>query len=172
MLRSLVGSEMCIRDSIDIEPADGCEFPKATPGAHVTLHMTPDIVRGYSLTESIRPNRYTLAIQLAQNSRGGSRWVHEQLNVNDTIKLSPPANLFSLQPSTGAALLLAGGIGVTPLLAMAWELHHQQKEFELHICVREPGRMPFHEEYNQWPFADRVHVYVCLLYTSPSPRDS
>ena len=145
---------------IDMEPADGCEFPKATPGAHVTLHMTPDIVRSYSLTESIRPNRYTLAVQLAQNSRGGSRWVHEQLNVNDTIKLSPPANLFSLQPSTGAALLLAGGIGVTPLLAMAWELHHQQKEFELHICVRETGRMPFHEEYNQWPFADRVHVYV------------
>ena len=124
------------------------------------LYLTTDLVRSYSLTEALRPNRYTLAIQLAQNSRGGSQWVHDHLNVNDPIRLSPPANLFPLQSSAGTSLLLAGGIGLTPLLAMAWELHHQQKEFELHICVREAHRMPFHMEYRQWPFAEKVYVYV------------
>jgi len=153
---------------IDIEPSGGCEFPEAQAGAHVTLHMTPELVRNYSLTESIKPNQYTLAIQLAQDSRGGSRWIHDVLAEDDTIKMSPPANLFPLVldeasskgTSTSTTLLIAGGIGLTPLLAMAWDLHQRKQIFELHVCVRELARMPFNADYKQWPFANNVYVYV------------
>lgn len=145
---------------IDIEPVGGRKFSPAEPGAHITLHMTPELVRSYSLTEAIRPNRYTLAIQRAEDSRGGSKWIHDVLNVNDTIKFTPPVNLFPLAKADSKILLLAGGIGLTPLLAMAWHLHKLKRDFELHVCVRELSRMPFASEYKQWPFASNVHVYT------------
>jgi len=154
--RSIAKDVVCVV----LSPIGDCKFPEALPGAHVTLHMTPDLVRSYSLTESIKPNEYTLAIQRAQDSRGGSRWIHEVLAVGDTMTLSPPANLFPLRKISGVTLLIAGGIGLTPLLAMAWELHLQKRKFELHIFVREYERMPFYSEYQQWPFADRITVYA------------
>ena len=154
--RSVAKDVLCI----NLESADDRKFPDAAAGSHITLHMTSDLVRSYSLAESIKPKQYTLAIQLAQNSQGGSKWIHERLKVDDHIKLSPPANLFPLQTTAGPVLLIAGGIGLTPLLAMAWELHRRQQEFELHVCVRELNRMPFHSEYKEWPFADKVHIYV------------
>jgi len=153
--RSVAEDVMCV----DIVPQDSSHFPAAAAGAHISLWMDNGTIRQYSLTESIQPDRYTIAVQLAQDSRGGSKWVHENLVSGKPVQFSAPKNNFPLTTPVDVTLLIAGGIGITPLLAMAWELYHAKYYFELHVCVRSRTRMPFGAECHLWPFSDQLHIY-------------
>lgn len=143
----------------DLVPATGVDFPEPSAGAHIDVWMPAALVRQYSLTLDYSPGKYSIAVQLAANSRGGSRWMHDSLTVGSIVSISAPKNYFRLQPFSGLTVLVAGGIGLTPLLAMAWQLHHRARPFELHVCVRSADRMPFSEECKDWPFADCLHLY-------------
>jgi vanillate monooxygenase ferredoxin subunit len=140
---------------------DGGPLPAFEAGAHVELRLPGGLVRPYSLCNDPRDSsRYVLGVLREPKSRGGSRAVHEQLQVGQLIEISPPRNRFALASTDGRALLLAGGIGVTPLLAMAHVLHARQQPFALHHAVRSTSRAAFWNEMQASPFAANASLHV------------
>ncbi|MGW0523229.1 PDR/VanB family oxidoreductase [Crossiella sp. NPDC003009] len=119
----------------DLARADGADLPAYTAGAHIDVLLDPPgLVRQYSLCGPPGGGRYRLAVLNAPDSRGGSRAMHA-LRVGDTVAISAPRNRFPLVPAR-RHVLLAGGIGITPLLAMARTLAAAGGDYALHYCAR------------------------------------
>jgi len=119
----VVSAATVATDVISVELADpaGTPLPDWTAGAHVDLHLPSGLIRSYSL-HGDRRNRgaYHVAVLNAVGGRGGSAEVHQLATAGAALRVSPPRNAFALEPAR-RYLFLAGGIGVTPLLAMARE---------------------------------------------------
>jgi vanillate O-demethylase ferredoxin subunit len=144
--------------SLDLVPADGGALPAFGAGAHIDLHLPGGLVRQYSLCNAPgETKRYRIAVLRDAASRGGSATVHDQLQVGTVLEIGVPRNLFELDPSAPHHLLLAGGIGITPLLAMAEQLAAQGSAFTLHHATRSRERTPFVAQLTTAPYADRVH---------------
>ncbi|WP_237570275.1 PDR/VanB family oxidoreductase [Mycolicibacterium lacusdiani] len=111
--------------SVVLEDDAGRRLPAWAPGAHVPVTLSSGVVRQYSLCgPRDDPHRYTIAVLLVVDGRGGSREVHQSLRVGDVIEVGPPRNDFELLPAP-SYLFIAGGIGVTPILAMVEALRAQ-----------------------------------------------
>jgi len=146
--------------SFELAAAVGGELPRFTAGAHIDLHLGAGLVRQYSLCgDPAEAQRWRIAVLREPASRGGSRTMHEGLQPGDTVQASAPRNLFSLADE-GHSLLLAGGIGITPLWAMAQVLHRAGRPFDLHYGARTAARMAFRPQIAEAPFARRVHTHV------------
>ncbi|MER8441297.1 PDR/VanB family oxidoreductase [Mesorhizobium sp. M1312] len=118
-------------------------LPPFEAGSHVDVHLPEGKVRQYSLCgDPTELSRYTIAVKRENDGRGGSAWIHETIAVGSTLPVSAPRNHFALKPGEGPTLLLAGGIGVTPVLAMARALTRQAKPFELHYFTRSRALTP------------------------------
>ena len=144
--------------SLELVPVEGTTLPAFTAGAHVDVHLPGGLVRQYSLCN--RPgetHRYEIGVLLDAASRGGSQAVHTQLLEGTELSISAPRNLFPLSESAPHHLLLAGGIGITPLLAMAEQLSAQGERFTLHHCTRSRERTPYLQRMAASAFAARVH---------------
>lgn len=148
---------------LDIEPSPGTVFPDAEAGAHIDVFIAPGMVRQYSLTGSITTGRYRIAIQKDARSTGGSVAAFRKYRTGSTLTIGRPRNRFGLTRRPGPVLLFAGGIGLTPIWAMAWELQNAGRDFRLHISVRSPERLAFAGEIAAAPFADRIQVYFDRL---------
>jgi ferredoxin-NADP reductase len=123
--------------------AGGAALPAAEPGAHVDLHLRPDLVRQYSLLRpSPAPEAYVLGIRKEAGGRGGSRYIHECLRVGDEIEIGAPRNNFPLVETAGHSLLIAGGIGITPIRAMAARLAELGRSWHLHAANRSRADAP------------------------------
>ncbi|MBN8830234.1 MAG: oxidoreductase [Sphingomonadales bacterium] len=132
--------------SLQLRAVDGGALPVFAAGAHIDLILAPDLVRQYSLCPPLpEADVYEVAELREPESRGGSRAVHEGLQVGEVIEISQPRNHFPLKPGAGRTLLLAGGIGITPILAMAEEAAESGRSFEMHYCARSPARMAFQD---------------------------
>ena len=144
--------------SLDLVPVDGSALPAFSAGAHIDVHLPGGLVRQYSLCNTPgETHRYRIAVLRDAGSRGGSATVHDQLQVGTVLDIGAPRNLFELDPSAPHHLLLAGGIGITPLLAMAEQLAAQGGGFTLHHATRSRERTPFVAQLASAPYADRVH---------------
>ena len=144
--------------SLDLVPVDGGALPAFTAGAHIDLHVPGGLVRQYSLCNAPgETHRYRIAVLRDAASRGGSTTVHDQLQVGTVLDIGIPRNLFELHPSAPHHLLLAGGIGITPLLAMAEQLAAKGAAFTLHHATRSRERTPFVAQLAASPFAAQVH---------------
>lgn len=109
--------------SLELVAANGAPpFQPAPAGSHIDLHLGAGRVRSYSLVHPQQQGAYTVAVLKDRDSRGGSRHVHEQLRVGDVIPISPPRNHFALQEDAEHNVLVAGGIGITPIYAMLQRL--------------------------------------------------
>lgn len=129
---------------LTLEALPGQSLPPFAAGAHLDLHLPGGLVRPYSLcNDPAETSRYVFGVLLETASRGGSKAVHEQLQVGQRLAASAPKNLFALQDGAAPKLLLAGGIGITPLLAMARQLARERRPFTLHYAGRSRGRMAF-----------------------------
>ncbi|MNZ36742.1 Phthalate 4,5-dioxygenase oxygenase reductase subunit [compost metagenome] len=121
------------------EAEQGC-LPGFSAGSHVLVHLpTPQrsLRNAYSLLgDPAEPAQYRIAVRLQEDSRGGSRFLHEQVKEGDRLQLSPPANLFALHSQARHHLLIAGGIGITPFLAQVAELERRGASFALHYACR------------------------------------
>ena len=136
-------------------------LPAFTAGAHVDVHIAPGLVRQYSLCNHPEEyHRYQIAVLNEPSSRGGSSKLHAQIEAGATLMLSEPRNLFELDLSGEHYVLFAGGIGITPILAMAYTLSHLGKPFELHYCGRSAERLAFIKTLAASPFAHQVHVHI------------
>lgn len=154
---------------LDLAAADGAPLPPAEAGAHVEIHVTEpatgrEFVRAYSLFgDPADHGRYRLGILKDPESRGGSKALHKVAKAGKPFKVSLPRNLFPLDMSADETILVGGGIGVTPMLAMAHALHAAGKAFTLHYCTRTPDETAFVAEIAAAPFADRVVFHYSRL---------
>ena len=126
-----------IRD-ITLASADGTPLPQYTPGAHLDFDLANLGTRSYSLIdwpEEGNTNAYRIAVQREDDGDGGSRHMHA-LQPGATLTCSAPENDFELAPRDGPVVLLAGGIGVTPLISMATQLLAGGRQFEFHYAAR------------------------------------
>lgn len=121
----------------DLRRADGGELPAFEAGAHVDVAAGEGRVRQYSLCNDPRErHRYVIAVALDEAGRGGSRWLHRDVRRGEGLRVSAVRNHFRLADGAGRSVLIGGGIGVTPLWAMAQQLEARGHGWELHYCVR------------------------------------
>lgn len=114
-------------------------LPAFQAGAHIDIQLPNGLTRKYSLlNDPAAIGVYEIAVKLEPASRGGSRWLHENVSAGDLLHVGPPQNLFPLATDTGRSILLAAGIGITPILAMMRTLLREGRQFELHYFSRSP----------------------------------
>ncbi len=105
------------------------------------MHLNGNILRQYSLYNSPKEReRYCLGVLRTPESKGGSIAMHDEVNEGDEIQISSPRNCFHLIENAKSSLLLAGGIGVTPIMCMAQRLHDLNANFKMHYCARSQER--------------------------------
>ncbi len=156
----LVSRQVLAQDIVGFEFADagGAPLPAWTPGAHIELEVAPGLVRSYSLCGAQQPGAtWRIAAQREAAGRGGSRALHDVVAAGAVLRAGVPRNLFPLADGAAHHLLLAGGIGITPLLAMAQALAARGQRFELHHATRSAARTPFVDTLSAPVFAGRVH---------------
>lgn len=141
----------------EFEDAQGRSLPPFSAGAHIDIRLEGGLTRQYSLCNP--PNethRYVIGVQLANPSRGGSQWLHETLWPGQTVEASVPRNHFELAHAAPHSLLVAGGIGITPILCMAERLSAAGSAFDLLYCFRGKANAAFADRLLSSGFADRV----------------
>ncbi|MGU3412930.1 PDR/VanB family oxidoreductase [Enterobacteriaceae bacterium C34A] len=144
---------------LTLADGDGNELPPFRAGAHIDLHLTPELIRPYSLCGDPQDRQcYQLGILKDKASQGGSLAAHA-LQEGDVVTVSDPRNLFALEESAAHSLLIGGGIGITPMLAMAAELHAAGRSFSLHYCARSRSQAAFISQLENAPFAHRVQLH-------------
>lgn len=143
--------------SFDLADAAGAALPPFSAGAHIDVHIGPGLIRQYSLCNDPADGRsYRIAVLKEAGSRGGSKALHERAHAGDMLEISAPRNHFALSQEARSSLLIAGGIGITPIMAMAECLSRAGSEFELHYCARTPARAAFRDQLVTSRFASRV----------------
>lgn len=145
--------------SFELVAVDGGALAPFSAGAHLDVHLGNGLVRQYSLcNDPAETNRYLLGVLLDPASRGGSAAMHA-LRAGQELQVSAPRNHFPLAAQGQRHLLLAGGIGATPLLAMAEQLARDAAPFEFHYCTRSADRTAFAQRLREAPWAGRLHLH-------------
>lgn len=132
----------CLR----LEDPERKSLPAFSAGSHIDVHLQDGIVRQYSLCgHTTNSDHYLIAVKLEPNSRGGSKAMHD-FKQGSLLTIGAPRNNFPISDKAGFHLLLAGGIGITPLLSMARELKRQSKSFQLEYFTRSTENTPFRDD--------------------------
>lgn len=152
--------------SFRLENPDGAPLPVFEAGAHIDVRITEGLIRQYSLCNRPgAPDHYLIGVLDDPASRGGSQTLCRNIDEGQRLYISPPRNLFPLNadpatvPAPASILLLAGGIGITPILAMAEQLAAQERRFELHYCTRNRAKTAFFERIAQSPFSGHAQFH-------------
>jgi len=133
--------------TLELRAIGGGELPIFTPGAHLDVHLPNGLVRNYSLSNDCRErNRYVIGVGRAAESRGGSSYVHSSIRAGEKLKISAPRNNFPLDEDSTSFLFIAGGIGITPIIAMVRWCIANQKPWRLIYAARSRQRTAFYEE--------------------------
>jgi vanillate O-demethylase ferredoxin subunit len=142
---------------LDLADAAGAVLPAFEAGAHIDVHLPGGLVRQYSLCgDPADLRRYRLGVLQDPASRGGSIAVHAHLVEGAVVTVGRPRNHFPLAADAQHSVLLGGGIGITPLIAMAHALHAANRSFELHYSARAARAAAFLDELAAAPFAGQV----------------
>lgn len=143
-----------------VDPAGG-ELPAWEPGAHVTLALPVGLTRQYSLCGPPADRHgWTVAVHRAPDSRGGSSYVHDTLRLGALLDVGGPHADFPLAPGR-ENLLIAGGIGITPILSMARALAADGADWSLLYCGRRRSVLAFLDELAGLdPDGTRVRVHL------------
>jgi vanillate O-demethylase ferredoxin subunit len=147
-------------NSYELVDPEGAQLPSFTAGAHIDIHLADGVVRQYSISNAPRErHRYVIAVLRDERGRGGSKALHDQLRVQDIVRVSRPRNNFHLVDGARRVLLIAGGIGVTPLKAMAHELDDAGIDYEMHYCAKDARSAAFAEEFEPMRASGRLHFH-------------
>jgi vanillate O-demethylase ferredoxin subunit len=146
--------------TLELVAADGSVLPAFTAGSHIDVHIPGSLTRQYSLCNApLETHRYVIGVLRDAASRGGSVAMHDAVQAGSELQISHPKNHFELAGEARRSLLLAGGIGVTPLLSMAEALSAQGAPFEMHYCSRSKERTAFVERIQSSAFGAHVHLH-------------
>lgn len=166
--------------SFELVDPDGADLPPFSAGAHLDIHLAGGVTRQYSISsDPAEAGHYVIGVLRDEAGRGGSKAVHETLRVGHSVQASRPRNNFALQPEAHKVILLAGGIGVTPLKAMAHELDRAGVDYALHYCARNARCAAFGTDFKPLRDRGRVHYHfdegvpgqgldIAALLASPS----
>ena len=143
--------------SIKLESIDG-QLPTFQPGAHIDLHLQNGLVRQYSLVNGPgETNFYKIGVKLEEPSAGGSSYIHDNLRVGDILACSTPRNNFPLRRDSTKTIFIAGGIGLTPLLAMSQALDVMGLDYEFHYFVQSENHIAFSSVLNKSKAKTFIH---------------
>jgi len=146
----------------ELEPTHG-ELPAFTAGAHIDVHIDEGLVRQYSLCNGPEDRRrYVIAVKREPDSRGGSRALHERVAEGELLSIGAPRNHFPIDPAATQHILFAGGIGITPILAIARELQSTNGTFSLQYFTRGVGLTAFHSYLSRPEFRGKVTFHYAL----------
>jgi len=144
---------------LELTSADDTPLPSYDAGAHVDVYVKSGLIRQYSLTgDPADGSKYRLGILLDPKSRGGSTAIHTQFQAGENIRIGRPRNNFPMGSNVDHTVLFAGGIGITPMLNMAYALEASGASWELHYCGRTADRLAFTDELTR--FGDKVQVHI------------
>jgi len=150
--------------SYELVAADGGPLPAFTAGAHIDLHLPDKLVRSYSLAnDPAERDRYVIAVDRAVESRGGSAWMHSVPRPGHRFTCAPPVNDFPLYEDAPMSVFIAGGIGITPIVAMTARLDALGHPWRVHYAARSPQRAAFTEALQR---LDRQGGAVEMRYSS------
>jgi len=143
-----------------VDPSND-DLPPFTAGAHVEVRLGEGMIRSYSLSsDPADRSRYQIAVLKEENGRGGSKAMHDEVKAGDVLTISAPINHFPLAGREARAhLLLAGGIGVTPMLAMIAELEAKGARWTMHYLTRNEERTAFRERLAPYVASGKVHIH-------------
>jgi len=131
---------------LELQTLNGAKLAPFEPGAHVEVHLDNETIRHYSLlNDCAERDRYVIAVGLAPESRGGSKFIHTALRQGDHLKVSAPRNNFSLDTDAQYYCFIAGGIGITPILSMIRWCIANGKHWRLVYTARNRQRAAFYE---------------------------
>ena len=146
--------------TFELVNVDDRPLPAFSAGSHIDVHLPNGLTRQYSLcNDPSEGHRYLIGVLRDVASRGGSQAMHEQVKEGDVLHVSAPKNHFPLAHEATHSVLMAGGIGVTPILCMAERLAVTGASFEMHYCTRSPERTAFRERIAASTFSSRVHFH-------------
>lgn len=148
--------------SFELRALDGTALPAAEPGAHIDLALPGGLSRSYSLVNAgSSTDRYVIAVNRDPKSRGGSAYMCETLRVGDLFKVSAPRNNFPLDEKAPASVLIAGGIGITPIMSMIERLEVLGRAWQLFYAIRDRAHAAFLDELSRYEAAKagRVHIH-------------
>ena len=135
--------------AFELVPIEGL-LPTFQPGAHIDVHLPNGLVRQYSITNGPgETSYYRIGVKLEPDSTGGSICLHSTVREGDVLAISEPRNNFPLRRDSMRTILLAGGIGITPLLAMAQALDRMDLAFELHCFAQSAEHTAFSDVLDQ-----------------------
>ncbi|WP_210538903.1 PDR/VanB family oxidoreductase [Pseudoxanthomonas spadix] len=150
---------------LDLRRADGGLLPTFDAGSHIDVAVGEAGVRQYSLFNAPdQADRYCIAVALKEQGRGGSRFLHERVRTGDALRVSAPRNHFALVSDPAPSILIAGGIGITPLWAMAQALEAQGRPWELHYGARSREEAALLVQIEAFAASAR-HGRVCLYFS-------
>ena len=163
--KAIEALDICSFELID---PSGRALPSFAAGAHIDVHIRPGLVRQYSLCNDPREtHRYLIGVLRTPQSRGGSSALHAEIHEGDLLRASAPKNYFPLAAGAGRSLLIAGGIGITPILCMAEVLSAAGADFQLHYCTRSTQHAAFAERIRHSAFARDVSFHFSQAATRP-----
>ncbi len=144
----------------EFRDAGGRPLPRFTAGAHITIRVPNGLLRKYSLcNDPAERDRYQVAVKREVQGRGGSANLIDTAKAGDELMVAPPVNDFGLPPRAQNFLFIAGGIGITPIMAMIREIQAQGKRFRLFYCTRSPQTTAFAQELSAPEFAGKVVIH-------------
>jgi vanillate O-demethylase ferredoxin subunit len=156
--------------SFRLEPLSGKPLAAPPAGAHIDIRLPDGLVRQYSLcNDPAETSFYRVAIKREPASRGGSSWFHQHATVGFKLRIGEPRSLLAISPKADHHILLAGGIGITPLYSMAMQLLARGALFELHYFARSKEHAAFFDVLSSGSFANRVRFHLGLEATALAP---
>ncbi|MBT0958058.1 reductive dehalogenase [Alphaproteobacteria bacterium KMM 3653] len=144
-----------------LEPLDGKPLPEWTAGAHLDVVVAPEFLRQYSMSGNPADRtHYEIGVLREPTGRGGSNLLHRIFTPGRKIFISKPINHFELAEDAVMSHLMAGGIGITPMIAFAHRLHALGRDFALHYCISSRKTAGYLPELQAMPWADKVQLHI------------
>ncbi len=172
MMALRVTRNEAIADGINLfefRAPDGAALPEFSAGAHIAVRVPSGAIRKYSLcNDPAERSHYQVAVKREASGRGGSIDLIDNVKPGDTVMVSAPVNDFALPPRATDFLFIAGGIGITPILAMIRQVQAAGKRFRLYYCSRSPETTAFKEELS----APGIREFVTIHYDNGDPSCS
>jgi len=148
-------------NSYELVLPEGGDLAPFTAGSHIDLHLPNGMIRSYSLVnEQSERHRYVIAVNRDASSRGGSSFVHDTIKAGDIVTISAPRNNFALHEEAEYSVLIAGGIGITPLMSMIRRLETLARPWKLFYAARTRRAAAFLAEFDAIRPEARLNLHV------------
>ena len=161
MLVNTIGDETENIKTFELVDPQSSELQTFSAGSHIEIELPGNLKRHYSLcNDPSEIHRYLIAVLNEKESRGGSKSLYDEIKEGDLLQVSMPMNNFPLDQRGMHFILIAGGIGITPLLSMAYKLKSLRKPFEFHMCASSLKSLPFRNELKAFDGFAKTHLHI------------